>query len=98
MDADHPKVPPIPVGVNERNLADKCIAGDVQAGVRLVELLWQKGLIVSIDSLVRVAAPTSRLTSDGFDALCDAFQLASLIRYRRMHKIPDPDEQRPESD
>ena len=97
MDADHPSVP-IPVGVNERALADKCIAGDVQAGVRLVELLWQRGLVVSIDTLVRVAAPTSRLTSDGFDALCDAFQLASLVRYRRIHKIPDPGVQQPESD
>ena len=99
-----PHVPMPPFGgttVNEKNLAAKCLQGDLRAGVQLIEALWEKGINACLDDLLRIANPTKRkLSSAEFDALCDAVDLwhqKCLVVYRRTHGIDVPDVQ-PESD
>lgn len=95
-----PQEQPGGIGVNERQLADRCLGGDIAAGERLVEMLWQKGNHVGITGLVRIACPDCRPSVLGFDALSDAldlFRRARLVKYRR-ENAPKDDAQRPESD
>lgn len=91
VDADHPKPPPVPVGVNERNLADRCSGGDLGAGIALVELLSRKGVDVTLDALVSVVSPTGRLTPLAFDTLVDAWRRWALAKYARDNHVELPD-------
>jgi hypothetical protein len=67
-------------GVNEKAYAERCINGDLQAGMSLVRLLWAKGFEATILELLEVAFPKGTPTEAGFDNLADA--RAEAIRHR----------------
>ena len=64
------------VGVNEKMYAERCVKGDLQAGVKLVQLLWSKGHDdgpLFIRKLLDLAFPIGYPpTVAGFDMLEDA--------------------------
>lgn len=77
-------VPPS-TGVNEKAYAERCINGDLQAGMSLVRLLWAKGHDATILELLEIAFPKGTPTEAGFDNLADA--RAEAIRHREFHRV-----------
>lgn len=75
----------IVTGVNEKAYAERCINGDLQAGMSLVRLLWAKGYQATILELLDVAFPGGTPTENGFDNLADA--RAEAIRHREFHRV-----------
>ena len=84
VDADHPEA-----GVNEMNLAERVLAGDVGAGQALCELMSRKGIGVTWDAVVRVVAGAGVLTPVGFDTACDAFERWTFARLVRDIPVPE---------
>lgn len=65
--------------VTIKDLAAAAAAGDLRAGVELVETMTRQGVNVTITTLVAVACPTMRITTAAFDHLQDALDAARLL-------------------
>jgi hypothetical protein len=84
MDA---QVPPMPkfgrhIEPPMKELAAKCVNGNLNAGVSLVERLAQAGVGATIQTLVYLAVPTGRITSVQFDRLADALAASRSLQER----------------
>lgn len=83
---------------NRITLAKRCAAGDHEAGIQLVELLWSREHAVTVGTVMRCAKLAGVLSPQTFDRLYDAFADANLRRYRRENNIKDPEPEPVESD
>lgn len=69
-----------PVEPHEKELAARCVCGNVNAGVDLVQRLAGAGVNATIQTLVFLAVPTGKIAPVQFDRLADALEAARSLR------------------
>lgn len=88
-----PSVPPTgphKLTPNNHQLALLCIKGSTEAGVQLVQRLWETGdREVTVRRLLTIA--NVEVTPRVFDALADALDQAHIARYRAENLPPQPE-------